>query len=155
MRWNTTKDQHDYMKVRQQQNEAKIGSIPAEERAWKMLQSSSLKWRRQAMWGCRLFDFWCAEKGAAIEIDGPNHDPETDAVRDRYNWLRSGIAVLRVRNFDCAGLRKAVAQVVDLAPWNARRTELGLDAPGKRARRKNLTDAGLRLAHGKWVPPPI
>ena len=109
------------------------------------LVSTGKKWTRQAMWGCRLFDFWCHEIGCAVEVDGPEHNAKFDAARDQYNYLRSAIVVLRVRNFDEASADDALRQIESMAPWRERRAQVGASA-------KKVWAAGLELAHGDWTP---
>jgi len=153
MRWVTNSQQNEYMRQRQRQNKAKY--VPAEEWAWGQIKGrAGKKWSRQAMWGCRIFDFWCAELGIAVEIDGDTHDPEYDQVRDRYNYYRSGILVLRVKNFDENDLALALA-VIDRAETKKERVRAI-------KRRAGLTDGhpqkhvlkalGIPKAHGDWQP---
>ncbi len=154
MRWVTNKRQSEYMRRRQRQNRAR-GLTEAERWVAQALDATGLKWTRQAWWGCRIFDFWNAELGIAVEVDGPEHCRDYDEHRDRYNYVRSGILVLRVPNFDEAALTVAlnhIAKGETHAERKARiRRELGLrpDATGKAVVRA----AGLSLAHGRWEPP--
>ena len=34
------------------------------------LAATGHRWSRQAIWGKRIFDFWCATLGIAVEVDG-------------------------------------------------------------------------------------
>lgn len=94
------------------------------------LCSTGLKWSRQAQWGFRLFDFWCSEKGVAVEVDGAEHDKGWDAFRDRQDYERSGIVVLRVRNRNEEDAARALAQISKAGSWNSRRKGLGLKSLG-------------------------
>lgn len=85
------------MRFRQGQNRDK--TVNAEKWAKRRLIESGHKWAHQTMWGCRIFDFWCHRLGIAVEVDGPEHRIDFDNARDRYNYYRSGILILRVRNF--------------------------------------------------------
>ena len=92
-----------------------------------LLEKSKYKWKRQAQWGYRLFDFWCAEIGVAIEVDGEEHNKEYDSIRDIKNMLTSGIVVFRVRNRNENGARKIITRVNKIeGDWNTRRLSLGL-----------------------------
>ena len=155
MRWPVNKEQSDYMRIRQLQNKARIGSIAAEEWAWKSLRTSGLKWSRQVRWGCRIFDFWCSAKGIAIEIDGPSHDLIADSARDEYNFLRSGILVLRVPNGNEPALSEAIATSIASPSWKERRESLGLNVNSKKGRRARLAEAGIPCATGHWKPPEL
>ncbi len=53
--------------------------VLAEVWAHPFLKQTRLKWTRQSVWGYRIFDFWCHEKGIAVEIDGLTHDKDYDA----------------------------------------------------------------------------
>lgn len=160
MRHVTTKDQSDYMAVRKVQNKRQFSA--AEDWAWQRIRQCGVKISRQAQWSCRLFDFWCADKGVAIEIDGPEHDADYDAHRDRYNYVRSAIVVLRVRNFDAAGLQRAIDLLLGECSWSERRVRvaeefggLGCDFKKGGAAKRRVSVAGLTMAHGKWKPKEI
>lgn len=103
------------------------------------LSLTGRKWTRQAMWGYRLFDFWCHELGIAVEVDGPEHNQEYDVARDRYNYFRSGILVLRVRNFNEADADKAIKAIESSEAWKTRKEKL---KPGKKLLRAN----GMKVA---------
>jgi very-short-patch-repair endonuclease len=74
----------------------------AEKRLWRHLSSARLgghKFRRQAILGPYIADFYCPQKRLAVEVDGDTHILETDATRDEA--LRNqGIEVVRIRNED-------------------------------------------------------
>ncbi len=77
---------------------------PAEEALWQLLrnrQLADLKFRRQHQIGDYIVDFFCAEHGLVVELDGAVHDKldrrKVDTKRDAY--LRSlGHTVLRFPN---------------------------------------------------------
>lgn len=139
MRWVTSKDESEYMKTRQKQNLASSKNSKAEAWMNEKLKTTDYKWTRQAMWGYRLFDFWNAKLGIAVEVDGPEHVAEYDAARDRYNYLRSGILVLRVKNFDEADADKALKTISSAESWQQRKETL---KPGRDLLRAN----GLKVA---------
>jgi len=92
------------------------------------LRTTPHKWTKQAMWGYRLFDFWSDELGVAVEVDGLEHNAAYDAYRDRYNWCRSAILVLRVKNFDEADAAAALEAISKAETWEERRERV---RPGK------------------------
>lgn len=109
------------MRERKAQNVAQAEGNAAEEWMQRLLATTHRRWTRQAIWGHRIFDFWSAELGAAVEVDGWSHDADYDAYRDEYNFRRSGIVVLRVPNFDRRGAVLALSRIARLPPLPARR----------------------------------
>lgn len=136
LRWGTKSDEHKYMQMRQQQNLERCVSNANENWMAEKLKATGLKWRRQAQWGMRLYDFWCAHLGVAVEVDGPEHDEDYDKHRDEYNLRRSGIVVLRVRNMNEEDAEKALAAIAYASTWRERRDVMGLNVSGKAARRR-------------------
>jgi very-short-patch-repair endonuclease len=134
LRYPTTREMSEYMRMRQKQNNAR-GLTAAESMALKYLETHTPhRWGHNAMWGYRLFDFWNAQTGVAFEIDGPEHNEQYDAYRDEYNFIRSGIVVLRVKNFDMRGMAVAVDKLSTFHPWSERRQIMGIKDLGKGAR---------------------
>lgn len=117
----TNKEQHAYMRMRVDQNVRQSLNSRAETWMAGLLKAFGRKWKRQAQWGNRIFDFWCNELGCAIEVDGAEHNPAVDAYRDAYNLHRSAIVVFRVKNFDEAGASAVLAQIAELDTWKVRR----------------------------------
>jgi very-short-patch-repair endonuclease len=127
MKWPTDKNQHEYMKSRQKQNEDSSKWNKNELWMYEKLKTTPYKWKRQSMWGYRIFDFWCSYLGVAIEIDGKEHKKIYDSIRDKYNFETSGILVLRVKNRDELGAMKALDIIAHLpGNWNDRRRARGL-----------------------------
>ncbi len=122
--WPTTQRAHSHMEVRQRQNRGR--RVTAEDWMAMHLRRTPYRWTRQAQWGFRLFDFWCRDIGVAVEVDGPNHDAVRDAESDAKMMSRSGILVLRVRNWNIGDLSLALETLQVAMPWNARRRALGL-----------------------------
>jgi very-short-patch-repair endonuclease len=143
LRWPTNKEQHDYMRMRAVQNLERALVNKNENWMACKLQGSGFKWKRQAQWGNRIFDFWCSSLGIAIEIDGPEHDHIYDAYRDEYNLRRSGILVLRVRNLSEEDASICMATVASSCSWRERKEGLNIVASTKKGRRRLVTDAGL------------
>lgn len=143
LNWTTTSDQHEYMRMRKNQNISKSKSSKAEN--WFYTQYANLcgiKFSRQAQWGYRLFDFWFSEKGVAIEIDGPEHDQKYDAYRDAYNFLRSGVIVLRVRNFNDSDAITAIHHLTNECSWEDRRKALRVTAGFSKQTRRQFAENG-------------
>ncbi|HMN21492.1 MAG TPA: DUF3387 domain-containing protein [Ottowia sp.] len=76
----------------------------AEELLWELVrnrQFCDLKFRRQHQVGDYIVDFYCAQAGLVVELDGEVHDDPDVAARDgrRDAWLRGqGMKVLRFSN---------------------------------------------------------
>lgn len=120
------KETHAYMKERQKQNIVSCKKSKAEDWMKDKLAETGLKWRRQAEWGYRLFDFWNHKLGIAVEVDGKEHNKEYDSYRDKYNYERSGIIVLRVRNFNEDDAITALSVIGKTEDWLERRKKMGL-----------------------------
>jgi very-short-patch-repair endonuclease len=113
------------MKMRQFQNRGKSIS-PAEHWAELRLRETGLKFNKQTQWGYRLFDFWNDPFGVAIEIDGKEHNIVKDQSKDEFNFNRSAIIVLRVKNFDESDMDLAIKKILALDSWMSRREKMGL-----------------------------
>jgi very-short-patch-repair endonuclease len=174
LRFPTKKEEHAYMRERKLQNRARIPWLKAER--WFLEQHLSrlprdpiFKYTRQAEWGYRIFDFWFHELGVVVEVDGPEHNAGYDAYRDTYNFLRSGIVVLRVRNYHEGDAAQAVVELQRECRWEDRRRALGLltteaTHAGRRELARNgdwqealrrLEKAGLYCAYGKPTGPSV
>lgn len=148
LHYTTNTDTHAYMRGRQIENKA--ASARNQNESWfaTKLNETAEKWTRNAQWGYRLFDFWSHELGIAVEVDGKEHDPNYDGYRDKYNYLRSGIVVLHVRNRNEGDAALALRFIAKSESWVARRHRLGLDQPSKKARRKAAAEA----SNQPWTP---
>ncbi len=73
----------------------------AEAILWEHLRRNGLgvSFRRQQIIDGFIADFYCHSAALVVEVDGPTHDPNYDAERDRI-FSERGIAVLRVKNQD-------------------------------------------------------
>ena len=143
LRWVTSREAHAYMRERAEQNKALSKNNPNEQWAKARLDNTPHKWTAQAQWGYRIFDFWCARLGVAVEIDGREHDPEYDAYRDEYNFRRSAVVVLRVRNRNESDMQRVIQALGKISTWADRRESMGLLAHTKKERREyvNLPDS--------------
>ena len=65
-------------------------ATPAERAMWEVVRDSRLgvRFRRQQPIGPFIADFYCAEHGLIIEVDGAQHgdDPSIDARRTGKTW---------------------------------------------------------------------
>jgi very-short-patch-repair endonuclease len=136
LRWPVNAEQAAYMRMRQEQNQARSNQNQNENWFAAKLESTRKAWTRGAVWGYRVFDFWCHELGVAVEVDGPEHRPDYDGYRDDYNFGRSGIIVLRVRNRNEDDAARALQAIHAATTWAVRREQLGLHARSKKGRRK-------------------
>ena len=74
-----------------------------ERRLWMELRDSRLggfKFRRQAIMGYRIVDFFCPAVGLVVELDGETHEPERDQRRDKKLVEATEFAIVRFRNED-------------------------------------------------------
>ncbi|MDZ4306977.1 endonuclease domain-containing protein [Allopontixanthobacter sp.] len=72
-----------------------------ERRLWMELRNSRLngaKFRRQAVIGTRIADFFCPSKGLIVEVDGQTHDRVADLAKDRLIERTTGFQTLRFTN---------------------------------------------------------
>lgn len=144
LRWPSNAEQSSYMRERQAQNLTRSLSNRNENWMAKKLSSTGYKWRRQAQWGYRVFDFWCHSLGCAVEVDGPEHNKNYDNYRDVYNYSRSGIVVLRVRNMNEDDAMKCLSRIASMDDWKDRRDRMGLNVRGKKDRRKLVNETDWR-----------
>jgi very-short-patch-repair endonuclease len=151
LRWTTDSASHDYMRGRQMQNLAMAVVNPNENWMRAKLDSTGLKWRRQAQWGYRLFDFWCGHLGCAVEVDGPEHDVRYDEHRDEYNFRRSGIVVIRVRNRNEDDASRALLIISRLTPLADRKIALGITGHTKAERRSLVHQTDSRRFHKEFL----
>ncbi|MEP6983881.1 MAG: DUF559 domain-containing protein [Sphingomicrobium sp.] len=85
---------------------------PFEALLWRRLSRSQLggyKFRRQHVIGNCIVDFFCAQKGLIVEIDGNTHNPSADSVRDQINALRG----YRTARFSNADVGKNIERVAE------------------------------------------
>ncbi len=76
----------------------------AEARLWRQLRGRHLdgcKFRRQHRYGRYIVDFVCIERGVIIEVDGGQHEAQSEYDRRRSSELEAmGMIVLRYWNDD-------------------------------------------------------
>ncbi|MCI0438756.1 MAG: endonuclease domain-containing protein [Chloroflexi bacterium] len=82
--------------------ELRKNATEAEQHLWqhlRRLQLGGYRFRRQCPVGAYIVDFFCFEKGLAVELDGSCHSQQADYDAERTLWLESqGIRVLRFAN---------------------------------------------------------
>lgn len=129
----TNKEEAEYMNRMKSEN--LVRSLSNENENWfsRKLDSS---WSRQVIKGYRIFDFWNHSLGCAIEIDGPEHDRDYDNYRDEYNFRRSGVIVLRVRNKNEEDAVEVLEVLKRIGSLQNRKELLGITGNTKEARRK-------------------
>jgi len=91
----------------------------AENRLWAELlkfRADGIKYRRQHPIGDFIVDFICLEKRLIIEIDGGQHNLESERQKDNYRteWLESeGYKVIRFWNNDVlTNIDGVIAQIL-------------------------------------------
>ena len=132
LNWPTNKEQSDYMAKMKSINVDRAMNNPNEN--W-MFSKLSEDWTRQASWGYRIFDFWNHNLGCAVEVDGPEHDRDYDNYRDEYNFRRSGIVVLRVRNNNESDATSVLDAISRLSDHASRKESMGIKGQSRKSRR--------------------
>lgn len=126
-------DDSEYMRGIKTKNIKRSRLSINENLVWEQLDHSV--WTRQVIKGFRVFDFWCHRKGCAIEVDGEEHKRDYDNYRDEYNYRRSGILVLRVRNSNQEDLDEVIRVFDLLGDLKDRKLEIGIAGNTKESRR--------------------
>lgn len=132
LRWPTKKEESDYM-ARMKEINIKRALSNANEN-WMHTKLGS-GWTRQPRWGYRIFDFWNHSLGCAVEVDGGEHDRGYDNYRDEYNFRRSGIVVLRVRNKNEEDASDVLRAISKLGDHSGRKEVMGIKSSSKKTRR--------------------
>ena len=90
--------------IKQRAKELRLEQTPAEKKLWRILHDRRLgdyKFRRQHPIGRFIVDFYCAEAGLIIEIDGDSHADQVDYDLERTKWLQDrDYHVIRFTNRD-------------------------------------------------------
>jgi very-short-patch-repair endonuclease len=91
-----------YPVVRENARQLRRPLTPMEARLWAVLRNRSAcgwKFRRQHPVGRFILDFYCAEAGLVVEVDGVTHEGREAYDAERTAWLaQEGYTVLRVTN---------------------------------------------------------
>lgn len=95
---------YNIRKFFERRKELRRKQTPQEEKLWWYLKDRRLlgfKFRRQASIGGYILDFYCAEKGLIIELDGDIHNKsenqELDKMRDKF-FRELDYKILRFKN---------------------------------------------------------
>ena len=78
-------------------------ATPAERVLWQIIRGGKLgaRFRRQQPVGPFIVDFYCAQAGLVVELDGAGHAEQTDYDDRRTRWLADkGLTVVRFANAD-------------------------------------------------------
>ncbi|MEJ2458505.1 MAG: endonuclease domain-containing protein [Novosphingobium sp.] len=101
-----------------------------ERRLWMALRDrwfEGYKFRRQAVIGSRIVDFFCPAKGLIIEVDGDTHDHDADLRRDRALVWNLGFRTVRFTNLEVMsnmeGVLLALLHTLDSQPDRWRRAQ--------------------------------
>lgn len=89
-----------------------------ERRLWMHLRDRRFfghKFRRQAVLGARIVDFFCPARGLVIEIDGETHDRSKDLRRDAAMERSIGFQVIRFTNAEVMSNLDGVLRSVQIA----------------------------------------
>jgi len=95
-------------------------STEAEQKLWYHLRAhrlKGLKFRRQHPVPPYVLDFYCAEAGLGIELDGSQHDEVVDATRTAF-LAGQGITLLRFWDNDVLRETEAVLEAILSAVGN-------------------------------------
>ena len=105
-------------------------ATPAEQMLWRRLRRDQLgvRFRRQAVIGRFIVDFYCPDRALAVELDGAVHDGREDEDAERKRMLGAdGVRVLRVR--DCGGRCGVWTRSCDASPKLSPADRLTLPPP--------------------------
>lgn len=89
---------------------------PAGRKLWAVLRGLPVRFRRQRPIGRYIVDFYCAEAGLVIEVDGESHYSSEGRAHDAKHTeclQRLGLRVLRFSNLETLTNPQGVAWVVE------------------------------------------
>ncbi len=106
----------------QRARELRRNMTEPERRLWYALRDRRLagwKFRRQAVFGPFILDFYSHVASLALEIDGDSHIERAASDRARQDWLEAqGVKVVRVANDeilqDLEAVIEGIAKVLDM-----------------------------------------
>lgn len=74
----------------------------SEQYLWSRIRKKQLggfQFRRQVPVGPYILDFYCAAASLCVEVDGEQHEPHRDLIRDEY-LSKVGVYTLRIPSLD-------------------------------------------------------
>ena len=98
--------------------ELRRAATDAEQMLWRLLrrrQFAGVKFRRQHPFGRYILDFYCADHGLAVELDGGQHFTDEGRAHDerRAEYLATrGVRVLRFTNRELFEEREGVLEAI-------------------------------------------
>ena len=120
------KNTHNYKslpynaKLRERAKELRKAGILCEVLLWRKLkggQLNNLDFDRQKIIGNYIVDFYCAQKNAVIEIDGPAHDNKVEYDAKRDEFLNSlGLNIINICAADVLNNLEAVVSFLGNHP---------------------------------------
>ncbi len=91
-------------------------STDAEQALWRLLRNRQLeqhKFRRQQPIGPYVVDFVCKDQRLVVEVDGGQHQSQSQADDDRSQYLKSqGYRVMRFWNHEVLSDIESVAEAI-------------------------------------------
>jgi adenine-specific DNA-methyltransferase len=115
--------------TRQRAQQLRLNATEPEKILWSALRSrrlGGLKFRRQHPIEPFIADYYCAEAGLIVELDGESHNARQQYDADRTTFFsQSGLTVLRVTNDDVLLNLDGVASAIMKAAF----TKLGKPLP--------------------------
>jgi very-short-patch-repair endonuclease len=114
----------DFKEIKKQAQELRNNLTESEKLLWKELRGrklSGLKFLRQHLilykgnlirYNYFIADFYCYEKKAVIELDGPVHDTTEEYDQYRDSELQElGIHILRIRNEEIENMKEVLNKI--------------------------------------------
>ena len=86
----------------------------AEHRLWQYLRNRQVegaKFKRQQPAGSAVADFVCEQSRLVVELDGGQHDPESDGPRTRF-LEANGYTIIRFWNHDLLANTEGVVEEI-------------------------------------------
>ena len=120
----SSRKKFDFEKIRKRARELRINMTGSEELLWKELRDrklSDFKFLRQHVvlykgnlkkYNFFVADFYCFEKKAVVELDGPVHDKTEEYDKYRDSELQElGIRVLRIKNEELENMTEVLKRI--------------------------------------------
>ncbi|MFH0843225.1 MAG: endonuclease domain-containing protein [Bacteroidota bacterium] len=121
----------DFERIKDRAKKLRINMTKAEKTLWKELRCrklSGFKFLRQHVFLYKgnlkrynyfVADFYCYEKKAVIELDGPVHDTKEEYDEYRDSELQElGLRVLRIKNRELENMTEVLKKIKDFLDLN-------------------------------------